>query len=264
MMNPAVAHQTEEVEYEDTNHVYHLRGRIYRSATQIVEKFIEPFNAPVQAARMADRYGQSPEYWIAKWKGINQKALDRGSKIHKEKEDFLHGRGFAQVNDKHFQVYNLNVPLYAAFRTNYSKLPDGIYPELKLWRHDWGIAGRVDKPVLETVAGNRFAHVEDYKTGKKIATESYRDYKTGNYDMMLGALSHLQDCEFNHYALQLSIYQFMLEYFGFKPGTRRLIHYPHKEEWMTNDPSPVIIPVPYLRIEVLAMLHQLKHLAWLR
>lgn len=258
-------HQTQEVDYDDAEHRYFLQARIYKSSTQIVERFIKPFNTKEQSERMSDRYGQPPEYWVNKWKGINQIALKRGDIIHSSKEDFLHGRGYDAINGKIFRVINLLAPIHGNYRSNYSLLPDGVYPELKVWRHDWGIAGRIDKPIIETLDnGVRYAHIEDYKTGRKISQESYRDNKTGEYEMMLYPLHHLMSCEYNHYALQLSLYQFMLEYFGFKAGDRRIIHYAHRQEWHTEDPKPVPIPVPYMRNEVLMMLNHLKNDGWLK
>lgn len=257
-------HQTDEVEYDDVEHRYSLGQRVYRSSTQIVEKFVVPFDEKRWSEEFSDRYGQPPEYWIAKWKGINQTSLKRGKLIHDERENFLHNRGFDHINDIRFPVFNLNIPIQKPKGLDYSRLCDGVYPELKVWRHDWRIAGRIDKPIIETVNGSRFAHIDDYKTGKSISQESYRDWKTGQYQMMLGPLAHLMDCEFNHYTLQLSIYQFMLEYFGFKPGFRRIIHYRHRQEWMHEDPKPVIIHVPYMRNEVLMMLNHLKNEGWLQ
>lgn len=258
------AHQTEEVDYDDAEHKYYLRTRIYRSATQIIERFVKPFDTKERSEYMSDRYGQPPEYWVKKWKGINQVALQRGDIIHAAKEDFLHGRGYDAINDKIFQVFNLHAPTYSQFKTNYAILIDGIYPELKLWRHDWGIAGRVDKPIIETINGSRFAHIEDYKTGRRISQESFKDNKTGEYEMMLYPLQHLMNCEYNHYTLQLSIYQFMMEYFGFKAGFRRIIHYGHRQEWMHEDPKPIPMLVPYMRNEVLMMLNHLKMQGWLK
>ena len=259
--------KTQEVDYDDTAHRYYLGSRVYRSATQIVERFVEHFDVEERSAYMADRYGQTQQYWKDKWRSGNQSSLDRGTLIHNQKEDFLHGRGHDNIDGKIFRVHNIEAPnfkeSFAKSGLDYSRLPDGVYPELKLWRHDWGIAGRVDKPILETIHGIRYANIEDYKTNKAIRRESYQD-KFGKHRMMLGPLHHLQDCEFNHYALQLSIYQFMLEYFGFKPGYRRVIHYPHREEWMSFEPVPKTIELPYMKTEVIAMLHSLKYDKWLQ
>lgn len=98
--------------------------------------------------------------------------------------------------------------------------------------------------------------IEDGKTNKRIRDRGYGNKK------MLAPLSHLEDCEMSHYSLQLSIYQYMLEYFGFHPGVRRIIHFPHEIEGL-GTPSPAEYELPYLRDEVIAMLTHLKHIGWL-
>lgn len=258
-MTPNTQTVMQEVDYDDATHRYTLKERLYRSSTQIVEKFITHFDTEERTQYMADRYGGTPAMWKTRWREINDISKVRGTELHGQQEDFLYSRGFDSVMGKEFRVYNNK---YATWGVDYSRLPDGIYPEMKLWRHDWGIAGRVDKPILDTVNGKRFAHIEDYKTGKRIRRESYKDLN-GFYQMMLGPCSHLMDCEFSHYSLQLSLYQFMLEYFGFIPGSRRIIHYPHAIEDVPGVPKPVIYDVPYLKTEVKAMLHELKRTGWL-
>jgi len=127
---------------------------------------------------------------------------------------------------------------------------------LKLWRHDWRIAGRADKPTIETIDGIRYMHIEDYKTNKIIRTEGFTE-RDGAKRKMLGPISHLEDCELTHYTLQLSLYQYMGEYFGFRPGNRRIIHFQHEIEGL-GTPSPKIIELPYLRNEIIMMLKYLN------
>lgn len=248
-----------EVDYDDARHKYFLGNIIYRSATQIIEQFYEHFDTPEKSVYMSERYGNTPEYWVAKWKEGNQESLSRGTTLHNEKEEFTYGRGFDRLNGKDFIVRNRNLwPNHFP----YNKLPDGCYPELKLWRHDFRIAGRADKPTFETISNSRYMHIEDYKTNKKIEKESFKD-KEGNYRMMIGPLSHLMDCNYNHYTLQLSLYQYMGEYMGFKPGIRRIIHYPHTIFPHLPPPKPVVYQLEYMKKEVIAMLHHLKYKQWL-
>lgn len=270
-----------EVDYYDPSHRYYRGNITYTSATQVLEEFKEHFNAEEMSVYMADRYGNDPQYWKEQWKQTNGISLVRGNEIHNAREGYLYGRGVDTVDGVHLPVQNRallkqNIP--------YIELPDGVYPELKLWHHGYRIAGRSDKIILRTddetqrwmsyaeynypymakklkerFPGKplRMMDVEDYKTNKAIRTESFytRDRSTGKkiYRMMLGPLSHLMDCEMVHYTLQLSIYQFMGEYMGFLPGKRRIIHYQHEIEGL-GTPEPKIYELPYLRDEVIAML----------
>src|SRR6187551_1413927 len=122
----------EEVDYNDAAHKYSCRDKIYVSATQLIEKFHKKFDKKEEAQLYADKYGHTAEYWLNKWDTITQTSLRRGNKIHNEKQEFLYGRGFDRIHGKDFLVQNLN--LFPGH--NYYQLPDGCYPELKLWRHD--------------------------------------------------------------------------------------------------------------------------------
>lgn len=242
-----------EVQYNHEEHRYYNGAVTYRSATQIVEQFVHHFDTKERSEYMEHRYGGTAEFWRGSWKETNGTSLIRGNGIHDTQEQFLYNKGYDKIHDKDFIVFNMK--LYKS-SVNYQQLPDGVYPELKVWRHDWKIAGRIDKPIFETINTTRYGHIEDYKTNRRIRREGF------NGRTMLGPLGHLQDCEFNHYALQLSLYQFMLEYFGFEPGVRRLIHFPHEIEGL-GVPDPVPYDVPYLRDEVLAMLSHLRSTGWL-
>jgi len=68
-----------------------------------------------------------------------------------------------------------------------------------LW-HPVGLSGQADA-IVETRYGE--LALVDYKTSKKIGRVN--DYN----NKMLRDFSHLDDCEFNHYSLQLSLYKWM-------------------------------------------------------
>lgn len=272
-----ILHRNIEVEYDDPSHSYflykpneHDKGLhkdFYISATTIVSRFYKKFDTEQETKRMSELYGQTPEYWREKWRTENVTSIDRGNGIHEEQERFLHNVGFTTVTRDvnrqstrpilHDRIFNVRQTTSSNGRIDISSLEDGCYPELKLWRHDWRIAGRADKPTIETISGIRYAHVEDYKTNKVIRKNGYVD-KKGNERMMLEPLSHLPDCEYSHYCLQLSLYQYMLEYFDYEPGLRRLIHFPHEIEGL-GIPDPVVYELPYLRDEVLAMLTNIRY-----
>lgn len=253
-------------DYDDAQHLYHYSGNRYLSATQLIDRFKNHFNVQQGKEYMVNRYGGTAQDWGTQWKDTTDKSLTRGNRIHNDNECQSYGRGFEQVNGKIFLVHNI---VFAGDTPVYYNLPDGSYPELKLWRHDYRVAGRADKVTFETKyhlsidpydenskpfsLTVRYMHIEDYKTNKVIYTQSFKDKNTGKLRMMLGPLSHLMDCHMVHYTLQLSLYQFMGEYFGFLPGVRRIIHYKHPIEGL-GTPDPVVHELPYLRSEVIAML----------
>lgn len=252
--------QHHEVNYDDAAHRYYVGDTTYISATQLVAKFHTKFDVIERSEYMAHRYGNTPEYWRAKWKRENLNSLDRGNGIHNYEENKLYRKGY--------DLLPYPVPVQERVGGNgrnkiLINLTDGVYPEMMLWRHDCKIAGRADKAIIasDTIEEERhFKYVhhirrmsfDDHKTNKIIRTESFQ--REGKYDMMLGPIDHLQDCELNHYILQLSIYQYMAEYHGFYPGKRRILHHRHLIPGVASTGEPKIIELPYLRDEVIAMI----------
>ena len=82
----------------------------------------------------------------------------------------------------------------------------------------------------------------DWKTTKKIDTVSY-GYRMGTDN----ATKDVMDCNFYHYALQLSLYRFLLEeYYGVMIHNQLIAH--------VQDEGVNAIVAPYMKDEIVAML----------
>lgn len=97
-------------------------------------------------------------------------------------------------------------------------LKDGYYPELMLWNHAYRIAGTADKVFIETIENRRFVDIDDFKTNKEIK-------KTNSYEKMKTPLGRLDDCNYNHYRLQICTYAWMLEENGYKIRNVSFTHF---------------------------------------
>ena len=131
-----------------------------------------------------------------------------------------------------------------------------------------GICGQAD--LVEVVNG--VVNISDYKTSKKIDRESYKNWE-GISKKMLRPIHHLDDCNFNHYALQLSIYMYIILRHNpnLKAG-KLMIHHVKFEEADKKDKygfpiilldngEPIIkeieyIELPYLKKEIQKILKQ--------
>lgn len=264
------------VDYDHGLHRYSFRDQTYISATQLLEQFIPAFDVEERSLYMAHRYGNTPEYWKDKWRSGNRDSLTRGDFIHDREEQSLYQQKFIDYNPTPLPVHNLS-SLSRLYHEPLINLSDGVYPEMKLWRHDHRIAGRSDKVILRSLTECEYdrlvtardipwptidfrqykiADVEDYKTNKKIAKFGFQG--KDKTDKLLFPLEHIEDATYWHYALQLSVYQYMLEYHGFLPGKRTLIHFPHPTDEFP-EPKPVRYDLPYLRNEVIAMIKYKKN-----
>ena len=117
--------------------------------------------------------------------------------------------------------------------------------------------------------------VIDYKTNKEIKKNGFVNWE-GKSQKMTGPLSHLDDCNFNHYALQLSTYMYIILKHNpqYKAGKQMLHHvifekeaedefgYPITKKDSSGNPIvKTVVPyeVPYLKSEVIAMIDYLKN-----
>lgn len=179
------------------------------SVTRFVEMFKEPFD-PVAVSEKCSKnkkskwYGIKPEVIRSIWDGESTRASSTGDFYHAQRESDI-GEFNSIVRD------GINIPIFRSIikeGIKYApeqKLSDGVYPEHFVYLKSAGICGQSDR--VEVIKGQ--VDIIDYKTNKEIKKESYKNWE-GISKKMLGPLSHLDDCNFNHYALQLSIYMYIL------------------------------------------------------
>lgn len=109
----------------------------------------------------------------------------------------------------------------------------------------------VDSPTHTYLAGRGL--IPTHNTNAKIEKESYYNRATKSRQMMKYPLNNLQDCTFNHYACQLSLYAYMLQQINpnFEIKGLKIIHIDRNENETELD-------VPYLKDEVEKMLKHYK------
>lgn len=155
---------------------------------------------------------------LDQWEKNKQDACDRGTQIHKQLENsFKNGNASLErfgLGGK-FEVVN-----------DYSglDLPRGAYSEypVSVDCKEFVLKGKIDLLVKD---GNDIIII-DFKTNGKInqKAQSYNQ-QTRTSQRMLYPLNRLDNCNFNEYQLQLSVYAWMLQ--QVKPGlnVRELIIY---------------------------------------
>lgn len=155
------------------------------------------------------------------WKSENDKSKVKGTDYHKLKEDE------SIANEYYTSIFSSQNYKVRTLDGTYSlsDLEDGFYSELKLWDSKLRIAGTADEVFIETIFGTRYIDINDHKTNKKINKKSFFDTKTRKYATMKDPVSHLLDCNLQHYELQVSIYALMLERAGYTPRELAIHHY---------------------------------------
>jgi len=244
------------------------------SVTSFIGNFKQPFDADTIAAKSAKNrkskwYGMTPEEIKAAWKAEANRATTLGTWYHncREKDicelETIERQGFTVPVVKPIEIEGIK---YSPDQ----KLTDGVYPEHLVYLKSAGLCGQSD--LVEVINGQ--VHITDYKTNKEIKTEGYTNWQ-GVTQKMLAPVSHLDDCNLNHYTLQLSMYLYMILKHNprLKPGTLTIHHilfdtvgedkFGNPITALDSNGDPIVKDIvqydlPYLKQEVITLMHWLE------
>jgi hypothetical protein len=248
---------------------------VWYSVTTVVSSLKKPFDAKTTSQKVTKNakskwYGIDPEIIQDIWNNESRRALDLGTWYHNQRESDL--CSLASIERE-----GVNVPIFAPLplkngikHAPSQKLESGVYPEHMVYLKSAGICGQSD--LVEVVKGR--INIIDYKTNKEIKTESFKNWE-GISEKMLHPVSHLDDCNYNHYALQLSIYMYIILKHNPKLSAGNIyIHHitfesEGKDKWgypiakKDENGDPIVkdvtpMPVPYLYDEVIAIINHMK------
>jgi len=188
-----------EIKLEEEAHKYILTGHEdieFTSVTTCISEFFDKFDKEAVAYKLVTtipKYkGRSAEDLIKEWDAT----ATYGTAVHKEIEDYIKLKKAPEIDRA---IAGVN------WLTKYLQKSDyDIFSEVIVYCKELKIAGTVDLLVFDKV--NKKYSILDWKTSKEIKTDSYK-MKTGNKP----ETNDLLDCKFNHYALQLSLYRYLLE-----------------------------------------------------
>lgn len=244
------------------------------SVTTALKKVKEPFDQLAKAQKSSIRKPNSryPNKWygipvdeiVNAWNAESKRSTDLGSWYHKVRENQL----YTHENELDIVLPDIrNGIKYAPDQ----KLQDNtIYPEHLVYLQSAGVCGQADYVEIR----KNILTIRDYKTSKEIKRNGFKRYD-GTVSRMLPPLQHLEDCEFNHYALQLSIYAYcisrhncninigdlIIEHVKFQEEGRDQYNYPIYRKDLNGDyivKEIEVIKVPYLKKEVVTLLNWLK------
>jgi len=181
----------------------------WKSVTSFIGDFKQHFDADAISIKSSKNkrskwYRMTPEEIKNAWKSESKRATDLGTWYHNQREADI--CSFDTIERE-----GITVPIFRPKETEgvkyapEQKLCDGIYPEHMMYLKSAGICGQSD--LVEVINGK--VNITDYKTNKEIKTSSYVNWE-GISQKMEAPVSHLDDCNLNHYALQLSLYMFII------------------------------------------------------
>ena len=245
------------------------------SVTTLVSHFKKPFDAKTVAAKVTKSkrskwFGIDPIAIEAIWNAESDRAMTLGTFYHNQRESDICGLSSMEREGIVVPIFPPSGESNGIRLAPLQKLDSGIYPEHMMYLKSAGICGQSD--FVEVI--NNKVNIIDYKTNKEIKKESFKNWE-GISDKMKSPLSSLDDCNFNHYALQLSIYMYIILKHNPKlvPGKMFIQHISFEEEGKDEFGYPItkyldngdpivnditLMPIPYLYDEVLAIINYMK------
>lgn len=207
-------------------------------------------------------YGIPPSEIDAAWEAERNRSTELGHWYHSKREAALIDSGGIPL------VFRSDIREGRKYAPN-QMLREGIYPELMVYLLSGEICGQSD--YVEVRDGK--VYIKDYKTCKEIKRRGFTSWK--GTKMMYSPIEHLEDCDFTHYALQLSIYMYIILRHNpnYEPGTLIIEHVKFVEEKRDKYDYPIYkrdeagqfiikeieeIQMPYLKREVVTILEWLK------
>jgi ATP-dependent exoDNAse (exonuclease V) beta subunit len=244
------------------------------SVTTLVSHFKKPFDAKAVAQKVSKNKkskwaGIDPQTIQDIWNNESTRSTTLGSWYHNQREDDLCALASMEREGITVPVFKPSEVKEGVKEAPLQKLELGVYPEHMVYLRSAGLCGQSD--LVEVVNGK--VNIIDYKTNKEIKKESYVNWE-GLSEKMAHPVNNLDDCNFYHYALQLSIYMYIILKHNpkLKPGSMYIHHITfevdREDQWgypiakLDNNGDPIVkevIPmaIPYLVEEVHAIIHYL-------
>lgn len=211
-----------KVNFQAEGHKYtDNKNNVYTSVTQAIHLFVPPFDTDYWSKFKADKYSQQKfqdKEWTAKevqtmWKEQSEEACNWGTSVHDANEEYIKSYCAKEVYDKGTEEQKV----YFDFidKQEYFCNFNNIETEFTEFNSTSLIAGRVDLRLRR----GREVQIDDWKTNKEIKFKGFKG------ERMLAPFSHLQNCNFEIYKLQLSVYALLDEdTFATEVKKCRIIH----------------------------------------
>lgn len=204
--------------FEEEPHIYWWldkngkRKQATISMTALIHEHSQPFDAEKQAPITARKLGISTQEVLAMWRLDNELSKVKGTHIHAfneyiwqgmkytyPKEDVIAKLGYDALEPIWDKLTNIATQFYNKYKDRL--IPIGL--ELVVGDEELEICGSIDFLCYSKKLQSLI--IIDYKSNKEIKFKPYKGSK------MTGCLSHLDDCNYIHYSLQLNGYQYILE-----------------------------------------------------
>ncbi len=199
-MYQSIIKKHDQISLEEETHTYKLLNSDieFNSVTEFINTFFNPFDEKKIAQKLSGtgKYQNlSVEEILKDW----ENRRNRGTIVHKQIEEFLKCKEIltSKLDTKSKQA----IMFLERKCMNKNNI---LFPEVKICSEKLKLAGTIDLMIYNK--NHNRIYLIDWKTNSEIKKKGYNKgicFPTNSID----------DCSFNRYKLQLSIYQYILEEF---------------------------------------------------
>ena len=224
----------ERIHFNSEEHIYTINGCEFKSVTSVVDSCFEQFDAAYWARKKAPSMGMTPQQVMDMWERKGEESRNLGSQMHEKIERYYLG-----LENTPDETYNL----FCQFAQQH---------HLKPYRTEWAIYDE-DSKVAGTLDFLNYDDgvftIYDWKRSNKIIVNGLPEKTSRWGKRAYSPIAHIHDTTYWHYALQVSIYRYILEKnYGINVSAGRLaVFHPDYNR-------PYVVEVPYMRNEVMAVL----------
>ena len=201
------------IRFDEPTHTYWIHG----SCTGVISvtKFLHCFFSEFDADKVIQNMKNSPKWPESKYFGMEDEAIKKqwkdngavaskaGTATHLAIENYLNSTvGNSIVLPEPSMVTS---PEWSYFQQFWAKMSPDLEPyrlEWPVWIAELKLAGSIDAVFRRPSDGAFFIY--DWKRTKELKMEN-------RFEKGLGPLSHVDDCNYWHYTLQLNVYAWILE-----------------------------------------------------
>ena len=193
-----VVHNNQTCSFYEIEHKYFVKDIVLLSATRFVSSFFPTFESGKIAAKYAKKHGLKKKDVLTQWTTKGEYASEKGHKLHLYAETKLldmatpflneEWKGHAQAIDRVLTI------LHSGYEV--------IGVELIIFSLNLGLSGTIDLLLKKKRTVDEYL-ILDWKTNEKIDFDN-------SWQHGFPPIEHLDDCDYEHYALQENIYERIL------------------------------------------------------
>lgn len=208
---PQLLKSFNHIQFVERNHTYNNLelDRTLKSVTTVLNSLKQKFNRDYWSRFKAEEAGVTQEEILQEWDYKRHLGISRGNFVHDKFEKLLQRKTIRSPKNSldKFGPYSKDYLEHTAILNQQMVEAIRNYPYIPIVQ-EYVVGNDIIGGMLDNISYNEKTKnfiILDYKTDKQF------NYKSPYKKKFLKPLSHLDECEYNKYALQLSLYRLIIE-----------------------------------------------------